>query len=56
MVARLGVGPERIVLANACKRPRDIRHAAAKQVLQCNPAPVLLLLSAASGCLTAHRL
>ena len=32
MVARLRVRPERIVFANACKRPRDIRHAASKQV------------------------
>ena len=34
MVLRLGVGPDRIVFANACKRPRDIRAAATKQV-QC---------------------
>ncbi|CAL8465714.1 g5250 [Coccomyxa elongata] len=32
MVLRLGVPTERIVFANACKRPRDIRRAAAKQV------------------------
>lgn len=32
MVLRLGVSTERIVFANACKRPRDIRHAAEKQV------------------------
>lgn len=32
MVLRLGVPTERIVFANACKRPRDIRCAAAKQV------------------------
>ena len=34
MVLRLGVSPDRIVFANACKRPRDIRAAANKQVLQ----------------------
>ena len=33
MVLRLGVSPDRIVFANACKRPRDIRAAASKQVL-----------------------
>ena len=33
MVLRLGVSPDRIVFANACKRPRDIRAAANKQVL-----------------------
>lgn len=32
MVLRLGVSPDRIVFANACKRPRDIRAAASKQV------------------------
>lgn len=32
MVLRLRVPQERIVFANACKRPRDIRAAAAKQV------------------------
>ena len=37
MVLRLGVSPDRIVFANACKRPRDIRAAAAKQV---KPLPV----------------
>ena len=31
-VLALGVPPERIVYANACKRPRDIRHAAARGV------------------------
>ena len=31
-VLALGVAPERIVYANACKRPRDIRHAAARRV------------------------
>ncbi len=36
MVARLGVHPDRIVFANACKRPRDIRHAAANQVRACS--------------------
>jgi diaminopimelate decarboxylase len=35
MVLRLGVPTERIVFANACKRPRDIRHAAEKQVHPC---------------------
>ena len=34
MVLRLGVSPDRIVFANACKRPRDIRAAANKQVWQ----------------------
>ena len=34
MVLRMGVSPERIVFANACKRPRDIKAAANKQVLQ----------------------
>ena len=34
MVLRMGVSPDRIVFANACKRPRDIRAAANKQVLQ----------------------
>ena len=38
MVLRLGVSPDRIVFANACKRPRDIRAAANKQV--CNNAPL----------------
>ena len=31
-VLALGVPPGRIVYANACKRPRDIRHAAARGV------------------------
>jgi diaminopimelate decarboxylase len=37
MVLRLGVPEDRIVFANACKRPRDIRTAAIKQVriLEC---------------------
>ena len=35
MVLRLGVNPDRIVFANACKRPRDIRAAASKQVILC---------------------
>jgi len=41
MVLRLGVSPERIVFANACKRPRDIRAAANKQVRK---LPFLTLL------------
>ncbi len=32
IVLRLRVSPDRIVFANACKRPRDIRAAASKQV------------------------
>ena len=31
-VLAMGVAPERIVYANACKRPSDIRHAAARGV------------------------
>lgn len=48
MVLRLGVSPDRIVFANACKRPRDIRAAAAKQVC-CAPT---LTESTPSGFLT----
>ena len=41
MVLRLGVSPDRIVFANACKRPRDIRAAASKQVciIRCPQQP-----------------
>ncbi len=45
MVLRLGVSPDRIVFANACKRPRDIRAAANKQVLQ-----LPLAMKAARSC------
>ena len=40
MVLRLGVSSDRIVFANACKRPRDMRAAASKQVYIAAPCAV----------------
>ena len=48
MVLRLGVNPDRIVFANACKRPRDIRAAASKQV--CITAPAAAETAFNSAC------
>ena len=45
IVLRLGVRPDRIVFANACKRPRDIRAAANKQV-----GPSCYIMSAGMPC------
>lgn len=61
MVLRLGVSPDRIVFANACKRPRDIRAAANKQVgSNCynmySVYPASSCLSPMSGCIAVCML
>ncbi len=57
MVLRLGVSPDRIVFANACKRPRDIRAAASKQVRIIVPAlPLTALICACTDCTFANWL
>lgn len=58
MVLRLGVPTERIVFANACKRPRDIRHAAQKQVRPSTFPPAVVRPGSPQECLSlaaAHQ-